>query len=253
METVALGVLGEKLLAEARSASSGRHGVTIHGGHVNSLRQTLIGIASGHVLDEHENTREVTLHLIRGRARVVAGLRNCRAVSERLRRDPARVGLLRGARGHRGPAHGGRPRHTGLTSARRQRRFPRSGPSAGRSHSCGANSRPKPTESSSILHDLCLLERRILERQVAAAAKRLFIRRAARIEPPAPWRTSWRPRWRPWPLGFRSSSTAGRLRFRRPPGLASFRRPRAGCVGVRCRVSAIVSARPRRLAQRLPR
>jgi quercetin dioxygenase-like cupin family protein len=72
METVALGVLGETLLAEARSASSGRCAVTVHGGHVNSLRQTLIGVAAGRTLDEHENTGEVTLQLIRGRARVVA-------------------------------------------------------------------------------------------------------------------------------------------------------------------------------------
>lgn len=73
METVALDTLGEKLLAEARAASSGRHAVTIHGGHVHSLRQTLIGLASGHALDEHENTGEVTLQVIQGRARVVAG------------------------------------------------------------------------------------------------------------------------------------------------------------------------------------
>lgn len=72
METVALGALGEKLLAEARSVSNGRHAVTIHGGHVNSLRQTLIGVAAGHELHEHENTSEVTLQMIRGRARVVA-------------------------------------------------------------------------------------------------------------------------------------------------------------------------------------
>lgn len=72
MEIVALGVLGERVLAEARSASSGRYAVTIHGGHARSLRQTLVGVAAGHVLDEHENTGEVTLQLIRGRARVVA-------------------------------------------------------------------------------------------------------------------------------------------------------------------------------------
>lgn len=73
METVALDALGERLLAEARPASSGRCAVTIHGGHVHSLRQTLIGVAAGRTLDEHENTGEVTLQLIRGRARVVAG------------------------------------------------------------------------------------------------------------------------------------------------------------------------------------
>jgi len=72
METIALDQLGEKVLAEAQSASSGRYAVTIHGGHVNSLRQTLIGVAAGRTLNEHENTGEVTLQLIRGRARVVA-------------------------------------------------------------------------------------------------------------------------------------------------------------------------------------
>lgn len=73
METIALDALGEDLLAGARSASSGRHAVTIHGGHVHSLRQTLIAIVAGRVLDEHENTGEVTLQLLRGSARVVAG------------------------------------------------------------------------------------------------------------------------------------------------------------------------------------
>jgi quercetin dioxygenase-like cupin family protein len=72
VETVALGALGEKLLAAARSASSGRCSVTIHGGHVNSLRQTAIGVAAGHRLNEHENTGEITLQLLSGRARVVA-------------------------------------------------------------------------------------------------------------------------------------------------------------------------------------
>lgn len=72
METIALGALGEKLLAEARAASSGRFAVTVHGGHTNSLRQTAIGLAAGHTLHEHENTGEITLQMIRGRARVVA-------------------------------------------------------------------------------------------------------------------------------------------------------------------------------------
>jgi quercetin dioxygenase-like cupin family protein len=73
METVALNVLGDNLLTQARSASSGRSSVTIHGGHVNSLRQTLVGVAAGRRLDEHENTGEITLHLLSGRARVIAG------------------------------------------------------------------------------------------------------------------------------------------------------------------------------------
>lgn len=72
METVDLSALGENLLVEARANSSGRSSVTIHGGHVNSLRQTLVGVAGGRRLDEHENTGEITLHLLSGRARVVA-------------------------------------------------------------------------------------------------------------------------------------------------------------------------------------
>jgi quercetin dioxygenase-like cupin family protein len=73
MENVALDVLGDKLLAMAREAPSGRHAVTVHGGQVHSLRQTLIGLVAGRALVEHENTGEVTLLVLRGRARVVAG------------------------------------------------------------------------------------------------------------------------------------------------------------------------------------
>ena len=72
VETIDLGALGENLLAAARSAPSGRCAVTIHGGHVHALRQTAIGLAAGYALNEHENTDEITLQMIRGRARVVA-------------------------------------------------------------------------------------------------------------------------------------------------------------------------------------
>jgi len=37
-----------------------------------SLRQTAIGVAAGHRLDEHQNTGEITLQMLSGRARVVA-------------------------------------------------------------------------------------------------------------------------------------------------------------------------------------
>ena len=39
---------------------------------MNSLRQTVIGVAAGRRLDEHENNGEITLQLLTGRARVVA-------------------------------------------------------------------------------------------------------------------------------------------------------------------------------------
>ena len=115
METIALGALGENLLAEARSASSGRCAVTIHGGHVNSLRQTAIGLAAGHALDEHENTGEITLQIIRGRARVVAASGDAQLVAGDYVVDPAGMGLVRSPRGHGGVAHRLSAGQSGLT------------------------------------------------------------------------------------------------------------------------------------------
>ena len=60
-------------LDEARAASSGRSARTVYGGHEHVLRQTLIALAAGHSLDEHENPGEATVHVLHGRIRLVAG------------------------------------------------------------------------------------------------------------------------------------------------------------------------------------
>jgi quercetin dioxygenase-like cupin family protein len=73
MDTSSLHSLAEKHLAAAREASSGRSAHTVYGGHDRTLRQTVIALAAGQRLDEHENPGEATLHVLLGRVRMVAG------------------------------------------------------------------------------------------------------------------------------------------------------------------------------------
>ena len=73
MEKSSLTALARHQLDEARAASSGRSARTVYGGHEHVLRQTLIALAAGHSLDEHENPGEATVHVLHGRIRLVAG------------------------------------------------------------------------------------------------------------------------------------------------------------------------------------
>jgi quercetin dioxygenase-like cupin family protein len=60
-------------LESAKSASSGRSAHTLYGGHEHALRQTLIALAGGTSLNEHENPGEATLQVLQGRVTLVAG------------------------------------------------------------------------------------------------------------------------------------------------------------------------------------
>lgn len=71
MEQLSLSALAEDLLADARSASSGRHARTVHGGHEHALRQTVLGLLAGHSLSEHLGPGEGTLHVLSGRIRLI--------------------------------------------------------------------------------------------------------------------------------------------------------------------------------------
>lgn len=73
MQGTSLSTLVEEKLAEARDHHSGRSAVTVHGGRENALRQTLVVLAEGHVLGEHESPGEATLQVLRGRVRLAAG------------------------------------------------------------------------------------------------------------------------------------------------------------------------------------
>jgi quercetin dioxygenase-like cupin family protein len=73
MTKVSLTALVRNLVARAREASSGRSATTVHGGHDRSLRQTVMALRKGEHLHEHEHPGEVTVHVLHGRVRLVAG------------------------------------------------------------------------------------------------------------------------------------------------------------------------------------
>lgn len=71
---------GTTLLALARhrpeialGAPSGRSAHTVYGGHEHVLRQTLVALRPGSVLQEHENPGEATLYVLQGRVTLAAG------------------------------------------------------------------------------------------------------------------------------------------------------------------------------------
>lgn len=64
--------LGQRLLAEARAASARRSSTTVVGSSGLSMRQTLIALASGATLSEHDNPGEATAQVLVGRIRLAA-------------------------------------------------------------------------------------------------------------------------------------------------------------------------------------
>lgn len=73
MQKMSLTALVREQLDAARRAKSGRSAHTVYGGHEHSLRQTLIALTAGSMLDEHESPGEATLHVLAGRTRLSAG------------------------------------------------------------------------------------------------------------------------------------------------------------------------------------
>lgn len=73
MENISLTALAREQLVLAQNATSGRSARTVYGGHEHTLRQTLIALAAGRKLDEHENPGEATVYVLQGRVRLSAG------------------------------------------------------------------------------------------------------------------------------------------------------------------------------------
>jgi len=73
MQKLSLVAQTRQQLETARTASSGRSAKTVYGGHERILRQTVIALASGQQLNEHENPGEATVHVLHGRVRLAAG------------------------------------------------------------------------------------------------------------------------------------------------------------------------------------
>lgn len=64
--------ISAELLETARSASSGRAARTLYGGQAHDLRQTLIALAEGRSLGEHDSPGEATLQVLDGSVRLSA-------------------------------------------------------------------------------------------------------------------------------------------------------------------------------------
>ena len=73
MQKQSLTALAGHQLQTASTAPSGRSAHTVYGGNEHVLRQTLIALAAGSRLDEHENPGEATLQVLQGRVTLVAG------------------------------------------------------------------------------------------------------------------------------------------------------------------------------------
>jgi quercetin dioxygenase-like cupin family protein len=73
MQKSSLIALVDHQLESARRASSGRSAETVYGGHEHVLRQTVVALAAGQKMDEHENPGEATVYVLRGRVRMTAG------------------------------------------------------------------------------------------------------------------------------------------------------------------------------------
>ena len=73
MQSQSLVELAEHHLDRARQSRNGRSAVTVYGGHQHRLRQTLIALASGHTLGDHEAPGEATLRVLHGDVRMTAG------------------------------------------------------------------------------------------------------------------------------------------------------------------------------------
>jgi quercetin dioxygenase-like cupin family protein len=72
MEKSSLTAVTRQQLEKARTASSGRSSQTVYGGHEHVLRQTVIALAGGQKLDEHENPGEATVYVLQGRVRLAS-------------------------------------------------------------------------------------------------------------------------------------------------------------------------------------
>jgi quercetin dioxygenase-like cupin family protein len=72
-ETLSVHLIAAEQLAKAKRSAAGRSALTVCGGSDRTLRQTVIGLAAGTVLAEHENPGEATVYVLSGGVRLRAG------------------------------------------------------------------------------------------------------------------------------------------------------------------------------------
>lgn len=69
-DVVSLKSAGREQLDAARAAHSGRAAHTLFGGKERALRQTLLALAAGNRLDDHQSPGEATLLVVRGKVQI---------------------------------------------------------------------------------------------------------------------------------------------------------------------------------------
>lgn len=70
MESISLTDVVAEQTEVARSATNGRAARTLHGGRHHRLRQTVLALAAGHGLAEHEAPNDATLQVLTGHVRL---------------------------------------------------------------------------------------------------------------------------------------------------------------------------------------
>ena len=73
MKKSSLTALARQQLKSAIQSSSGRSAATAYGGHEHVLRQTVVGLAAGRRLADHDNPGESTVHVLSGRVGRLGG------------------------------------------------------------------------------------------------------------------------------------------------------------------------------------
>jgi quercetin dioxygenase-like cupin family protein len=81
LDAISLSDIGDEQIAAATAARAGRAAHTIYGGRDHALRQTILALASGHGLDDHESPGEATLLVLRGLIRLGTETANVEAAT----------------------------------------------------------------------------------------------------------------------------------------------------------------------------
>lgn len=86
--------LSRAQLTAAHDSGSGRSAHTLYGGHQHALRQTLIALAAGARLADHESPGEATLQVLQGHVRLTSSDTQCDGIpGDHLVIPPSRHGL----------------------------------------------------------------------------------------------------------------------------------------------------------------
>ncbi len=79
MDKKSLTALARQQLKLAVGASSGRSSQTVYGGHRRHLRQTVVALAAGNKLAEHDLSGESTVLVLSGKLELISGERSWKA------------------------------------------------------------------------------------------------------------------------------------------------------------------------------